>query len=122
MTDLTFLVNSTDFSGLVEKGSYITDRIPVVGAAYVDLNKVNHTTIVRDRGYLEVMLNPMSNTQLATLYTQLAAAPCSVKYHSFQKNADVTETMIPTLEEVQDAKLRGTQHWVRKIKLTFMEE
>ena len=122
MTNLTFKVNNTDFSSMVEKGSYITDRILVVGAKYTDLNKVDHTTIVRTRGYLEVVLNPASPSQISTLYTQLAAAPCTVKYHSFQKNTDVEETMIPTLEPLQDAKQRSTGNWVRKVRLTFTEE
>lgn len=122
MTDLTFKVNTIDFSGLVEKGSYITDRIPVVGASYTDLNKVNHTTIVRNRGYLEVVLNPTSPTQISTLYNQLSMAPVQVQYHSFQTNSTVTENMIPTLEPLQDAKERTSGHWVRKVKLTFLEE
>ena len=122
MTDLTFKVNDTDFSGIVEKGSYITDRTMVVGAKYTDLNKVDHTTIVRDRGYLEVTLNPTSQTQIASLYTAIRNAPCKVKYHSFQKGTDVEEMMIPSLEPLQDAKKRSSGHWVRKVRLTFTEE
>lgn len=122
MTDLKFKVNNTDFSDMVEKGSYITDRIAVAGAKYTDLNKVDHTTIARWRGYLEVTLNPSSPARIAALYTALATAPCTVDYHSFQLNADVQETMIPTLEALQDAKQRSSGHWVRKVKLTFTEE
>ena len=122
MTDLTFKINNVDFAPYVEKYSYITDRTLRVGAKYTDLNKVDHTTFIGDRGYVEVVLNPISPTVAASLYTQIAAAPCTVKYHSFQKGTDVEETMIPSLEPLQDAKNRGSGHWVRKVRLTFTEE
>lgn len=123
MTDLTFKINNVDFASYVEKHSYITDRTLRVGAKYTDLDKKDHTTFVGDRGYVEVVLNPTSPTTIASLYTQLALAPCTVKYFSFQKNAVVEETMIPELEPLQDAKDRGSgRHWVRKVRLTFTEE
>ena len=122
MTDLTFLINTKDFSKMVEKGSYTTELIPVIGAKYTDLDRVDHTTVVRFRGVLSVVLNPSSPADLKKLWDELALAPCSVKYHSFQKNTDVTQTMMPSLEAIQDAAKRSSGHWGRKVKLTFTEE
>lgn len=122
MTDLTFRINGNDFSSIVEKGSYTTDLIPVVGSKYTDLNKVDHTIIARYRGYVEVTLNPMSPQQAKSLYTQLKNAPCSVEYFSFQDKEAVTKTMIPSWDSLKDAKQRDSGHWVRSIKITFTEE
>lgn len=122
MTDLKLIINGTDFSGIVEKYSYITGKIPVQGAKYTDLNKVDHTTIARHRGYLEFRCNPMSPTQVNSLFTALCNAPCTVQYFSFQDKANVTQTMIPSYDDVQDAKLRESGHWVRGIKVSFTEE
>ena len=122
MTDLKFKINNTDFSGMVEKWSYITDCIPVVGAKYTDLNKVDHTTIARYRGTLEVTLNPSSPAQMTALFTQLATSPVTVDYHCFQTATDVQQTMTFSMEPLQDAAKRSSGHWTRKVKLTFTEE
>lgn len=122
MIDLTLTINGIDFSAIIEKGSYITGKIPVVGAVYTDLNKVNHTTIARHRGYLEFRVNPLSPNQVYDLFTQLRSAPCTVKYFSFQDKTDVTQTMVPSFDDVQDAKKRNSGHWVRGFKISFTEE
>ena len=122
MTDLTFLINTKDFAKMVEKGSYTTDLIPVIGAKYTDLDKVDHTTIVRFRGTLSVVINPSSPADMKKLWDELLLAPCTVKYHSFQKNVDVEQTMIPSVEPIQDAAKRNSGHWTRKVKVTFTEE
>lgn len=122
MTDLTFRIGGTDFSSYVEKGSYKTDLIPIVGSQYTDLNKVKHTVIVRYLGYLEVTLNPMSPAQAQTLFNRLTSAPCTVQYFSFQEQSVVTRTMMPEWDELKDAKERSSGHWVQSITLSFTEE
>lgn len=122
MTDLKLTINNVDFSGIVEKGSYITGKIPVVGAKYTDLNKVDHTTITRYKGYLEFKTNVMSPSQVYNLFEELCDAPCQVEYFSFQDNNNVTKTMIPSFDDVQDATRRSSGHWVRGLKVSFTEE
>lgn len=122
MTDLTCKINNVDFSGIVEKGSYITGMIPIVGAKYTDLNKVDHTTIIRHKGYLEFKCNTMSPSQVYSLFEELCNAPCQVEYFSFQEGLTVTRTMIPSFDDVQDAVRRSSGHWVRGIKVSFTEE
>lgn len=122
MTDLTLTVNSISLSAMIEKGSYITDLIPVVGSKYTDLNKVDHTIIARYKGYVEVTLNPMSPATAKGLYDQLIQAPCRVTYYSFQKKTEVTASMIPEWDSLKDAMRRSTGHWVQSIKLSFTEE
>lgn len=122
MTDLTFKINNVSFAAYVKKGEYYTSMTPVAGAKYTDLNKVDHTTVIRHRGGLKVVFNPMSPTQFAALCTELENCPCEVKYFSFQKKLDVTQTMMPSLDDIQDAKQRSSGHWVRSFTLEFTEE
>jgi hypothetical protein len=122
MTDLALTINNVDFKGYVKKGEYYTSSTPVAGSKYTDLNKVDHTTVVRHRGAVRVIFNPMSPTQIASLYSALASCPCTVTYFSFQENKNVTQTMMPALEELQDAKQRTSGHWIRSFGLTLTEE
>lgn len=121
MTDLTFKVGTTDFSQYVDKGEYFTDLIPVT-ISRTDLNGVNHTIVIRHRGFLRVKMIPMSPSTASSFFTLLASAPVSVKYHSFQTNTDVTQTMIPSFDNVQDAAKRSSGHWTRSFTVSFTQE
>lgn len=122
MTDLKLIINNTDFSGIVEKGSYVTGKVPIVGTKYTDLNKVDHTTIARYRNTLDFKTNVMSPAQVTSLFTALCNAPCEVQFFSFQDGANITATMIPSFDDVQDAAKRSSGHWVRGLKVTLTEE
>lgn len=122
MTDLPFTINGVDFRAYVEKGVYNTDLIPVIGSKWTDLSKVDHTTIARFKGYLEVNLNPMSPAQVEALYDQLILAPVTVTYFNFKRNAQVTETMMPSWEPLKDAMKRSSGHWVQSCTIEFTEE
>lgn len=122
MTDLRFKVNGHDYSSMVTVREYKTNKIPVEGTSYVSLDKYNHTTIARYRGYLEVQINPQSPTELASFYDDLLNAPCEVQYWSFQSQSNVTETMMPSFSALQDAKDRGDGHWVREYTISFTQE
>ena len=122
MTDLALTINNVSFSAYVKKGEYYTASEPVAGAKYTDLDKVDHTTVIRHRGRLKVTFNPMSPSQISTLYSALSNCPCQVTYWSFQQNQNVTQSMMPVLEEIQDAKQRSSGHWVRSFALELTEE
>lgn len=122
MTDLALTINGVNFSGYVQKGEYTTNLVPVVGAKYTDLDKVDHTTVVRHRGSVTVTFNPMGPSAVASLFAALEDCPCQVTYWSFQRGQNVTQSMMPELDEIQDAKLRSSGHWVRSFSLTLTEE
>lgn len=122
MTTLPFTINGHDYSSLVTKRQYKTNRIPVVGTKYTDLAKIDHTTIARYKGYLEVALNPLSPSQADDLYADLLTAPCEVTYYSFQLQQTVTETMLPNFDGLKDAKLRESGHWMENSTINFTEE
>ncbi len=103
MTDLTFIVNSRDYSDVVDAHNYQTGLTPVEGSRYTDLDKVEHVAVARHRGSLAVKVNPLCGDRLAALCADLAAAPVTVTYYSFQRGRDVTETMMPDDTTVKDA-------------------
>lgn len=121
MTDLTFKINNVDFSSIVDRWEYSTDLIPVT-LTRTDLNKVDHTIVVRHRGVCSVKLNPISPDQAKSLFDELTDAPCLVDYFSFQEKTSVQRTMIPKFDMLQDAAKRSSGHWVRSITVTFTEE
>lgn len=122
MTNLPFTVNGVDFSDLVTIRQYKTNRIPVLGTKYTDLAKIDHTTIARYKGYLEVNLNPLSPSQAEDFYAELLNAPCTVTYYSFQLQQTVTELMIPAFDGLKDAKQRESGHWLDNSTVNFTEE
>lgn len=103
MVNLTFKVNSNDYSGLVERDSYETTLIPVYGQSITTMDGVTHTSLLRYKGELKVSLNPTKATDTATLCADLLSVPCEVMYHDLERNIDVTASMI--LDEVSASYL-----------------
>ncbi len=103
MTDLSFTINSHDYSGLVDVHNYQTGLTPVEGSRYTDLDKIEHVAIVRHRGTLTVKINPVDEDRLAALCADLINSPLTVTYYSFQRGQNVTETMMPDSSTVKDA-------------------
>ena len=121
MTDLTCTINLHDYKAYVQKGEYYTDMIPVT-IKRTDLNGVDHTIVVRHKGYFAVTINPLSPAKAEDLMADLMASPVSVTYYSFQEKKDVTKTMTAKFDALQDAKKRSSGHWVRSFKIQFTEE
>ncbi len=93
MSKYTFMVNSHDYTDLVERDSYRTTLYPVFGETVQTLDGVGHTALLRQKGELSVRLNPQTAATVAALCSDLLNAPCEVKYHCLQRNADVTALM-----------------------------
>ena len=98
MSKYTFLVNSHDYTDLVERDSYRTTLYPVFGETVQTLDGVGHTALLRLRGELSVKLNPQTDAVAASLCADLLSVPCEVQYHCLQRNANVTAQM--TLDSV----------------------
>ncbi len=93
MSKYNFIVNSHDYSDLVERDSYRTSLYPVYGETIQTLDGVGHTAMLRQRGELSVRLNPQTAASVAALCADLLSAPCEVQYHCLQRNVDVTAQM-----------------------------
>lgn len=93
MTDLTFKINGQDFSALVHKNGYRTYLDPVYSGEITTLDGVRRAALLRRRGRLHITLNDLDEEDSARLCAALLAEPVSVTYHSFQRDADVTEQM-----------------------------
>lgn len=119
MTRFKFKVNGVDFSDVVHKYGYTTDRVPVFGKTVTTLDGVDHTRLIRTRGVLKVPLNPTSESRATEFYAELKKLPAEVEYHSFQSGADVTETMKITAMPAEFVMGTPTTNWVAGTSITF---
>ena len=93
MTKFPFTVNGQDFSDIVHKYGYRTDRIPVFAKKVTTLNGVDRLFLKRTKGYLELRLNPVPRSRALDFCEALRELPVQVTYLSFQTGMIETETM-----------------------------
>lgn len=93
MSKYPFALNGVDFSDVVNKYGYETDRVPVFSTQWTDLAGVDHDVRLRDKGVLYVTLNDIDAERSAQLCEQLRRHHLMVKYHSFQLGREVEEHM-----------------------------
>lgn len=119
MTHFPFSVNGVDFSALVHKRGYKTNRVPVYSPKVTTLDGRDHFTQIRTKGVLTVTLNPAEKSKMLALTEELQTMPVRVRYHSFQTGMTETETMV-----VQDMSLAlllsaAGKDWLGGVELTF---
>ena len=120
MTEYTFKIGGTDFSDMVYKRGYKTDRIPVYSRTVTTLDGVAHRTILRYRGELTVYINAPTAARAAELCSALMSSQ-RIEYHSFQLSEDVTETMeLSNMPMETLAKATGVQ-WLQGVELVFQQ-
>ena len=91
----TTKLNNVDFSAKVQKYSYKTSYTPVYSDSVTTMDKVDHAVIVRWRHGLVFKVNPMSESDLATLQSTLSLSNItSVQFSSLQLGTDVTCNMV----------------------------
>ena len=93
MTKFPFTVNGVDFSDVVHKYGYRTNRMPVYSRRVTTLDGVDHYSLIRTKGYLELRLNPVSKERALAFCEALQQLPAEIIYHSFQTGMPETETM-----------------------------
>ncbi len=112
MTELPFLINGIDFSGLVYKKRYSTGKTPVIATSFTDLAGVDTEIISRWKSTLTVPLNHLTDDQVQALSTELMKPTVLVTYYNAQAAAEVTHEMkCLTLENENDFTARGTRWW-----------
>lgn len=94
MVNLTFKINNTDYSNMVERDSYQTSLEPVYAETIQTMDGVNHTALLRTRGSIRLRFNPQTDSDTAALCSALLAAPCEVQYRCLQRDVDVTALMV----------------------------
>lgn len=92
--NLTFSLNGTDYSRMVERDSYATGLIPVYSDAVTTFDGVDHMVLIRSKGTVTVGLNPQTAADTKSICEALNRCPVTVKYHCLQRNTDVTANMI----------------------------
>lgn len=90
----TCTINNTDFKTKVQRYSYETSYEPVYSDTITTMDGIDHTVITRWRHGLSVVINPMSEAELATLQSSLGSANiATVTFSSLQLGVDVTCNM-----------------------------
>ena len=122
MTKYPFKLNGKDFSRLVHKYGYQTERRPVYASRYEDLDGRTRSVVGRWIGGLTIPLNDIPATDAAALGRELLTAPLDVTYYSFQLQREVTERMM-----IEDFPLAlklatATTDWLGAVMLDFKEE
>ena len=93
MTKFPFMVNGVDFSDVVYKYGYRTDRVPVYSPKITTLDGVDRFSLLRTKGYLEITLNPVPKERALAFCEALRQLPATISYYSFQTGMTETETM-----------------------------
>jgi len=93
MTDWKFEINGVSFADLVHKNGIRTYLEPVYSGEITTLDGVRKAALQRYRGGLHVTLNDLDEADSARLCAALLAEPLVVTYFSFQRSAEVTQTM-----------------------------
>lgn len=119
MTRFKFTVNGIDFSDIVHKYGYTTDRVPVYGPTVTTIDGVDHLRLIRTKGMLKVPLNPNSESRVAAFCAELQKLPADVEYHSFQAGVDVSETMKLTSMSAEFVLGTPSTNWVAGTTITF---
>lgn len=118
----TFKINGTDFATKVQRYSYSTSYTPVYTDNITTMDGVDHAVIKRWRHGLSVVLNPMSETDLATLQTALQNSTiASVQFSSLQLGVDVTCNMILNTEASTLVLKNASRRVLSELPLTFTE-
>jgi len=121
MTDYPFDLNGVDFTDIVHKRGYQTDRQPVYTGKFTDLDQVDHYVVERWRGFASIPTNDLKAERAAQLAAELMKSPLQVGYWSFQLKKKVTETMV--LEKMpQQLKMQTPRaDWISAMVLSFRE-
>lgn len=121
MTNYPFDLNGVDFTDIVHQRGYQTDRRPVYAGKMTDLDQVDHYVVERWRGFANIPTNDLKAERAAQLAAELMKSPLRVGYWSFQLKKKVTETMV--LEKLpQQLKMQTPRaDWISAMVLSFRE-
>jgi hypothetical protein len=90
---MTFIINGTDFSDLLQAYGYSTSYNPVYSQSVQTMDGYEHVGVLRYRGGLTVSLKPLTGTQLKNLTNALATGVPMVQYTCLQRNTTVLANM-----------------------------
>ena len=121
MTQFPFLINGVDFSDVVHRRGYATNREPVYAAAWTDLSGYSHRPVLRTRGTLAIQLNDLKNERSQELCQALLEQPLRVTYWSFNLGRQVTESMEITSVPRQLLLVAAGQPWIAGATLNFTQ-
>lgn len=120
MTKLPFTINGEDFSDIVHKYGYATDTIPIYSRVITTMDQVDHQSLVRMRGALNIRTNPVQADRAAAFCSALKSLPAKVTYYSFQSGQLVEQTMrLMGSLPLSLALWNGDTKWLDGLSLTL---
>ena len=122
MTKYPFKLNGKDFSRLVHKFGYQTERRPVFASRYEDLDGRTRSIVGHWSGVLSIQLNDIPAADAAALGAELLTAPLEVTYYSFQLKREVTERMMVENFPLALKLATAATDWLAGVTLKFEEE
>lgn len=93
MRNLTFKVNGTDLSASCNQYGFRSGVTPVYSNEVETMDRVRHSAVVRWRGWCDVPLNDISDTEAAAFAAALRGTGLSVNYYNAALGTQVTQDM-----------------------------
>ena len=123
MLDYTLKINNVDFTGKIERDSYVTAKIPVYSDSVMTLDGVTHVANLRNKGQVSFSLNPQNALDTSTLSAALLVMPCTVYYFSLQTQAYETVRMMIDQQSAEYLSrcLYGGLKWNQMTTITLTE-
>lgn len=87
------IMGGVDITAMIEVDSYETALIPVYGGSVTTMDGVEHTSVIREKGFLKFAVNPMTDVQTKKLNDAMKNSITEVQYHCTQRNTTVIATM-----------------------------
>lgn len=122
MTRNVLEINGVDFSDIVEKNSYHTERTPITQSV-TTIDGVEHIAIIREVDSLSFKTNPLTQDRYKTLCDQMRNGFCTVRYTHLQVGAVLVEQMkydAATAGYLADCKYLNKK-WVQPGPIQFIQ-
>lgn len=117
------IIGGVEITAMIEIDSYETALIPVYGGSVTTMDGVEHTSVIREKGYLKFAVNPMTDVQTKKLNDAMKNSIAEVQYHCTQRNATVIATMKidrPTARHMGRVNYGGAK-WNELAEITMTE-
>lgn len=123
MLDYSLRINGVDFTSLVERDSYRTNKIPVYSDSIVTMDGITHVALIRNKSKITFSFNPQNAQNTAMACNALLSMPCEVYFYDLQSQAYAVATMMidgQSAQYLSRCLYRG-ERWSQMDSITLTE-
>lgn len=123
MLDYSLRINGVDFTSLVERDSYRTNKIPVYSDSIVTMDGITHVALIRNKSEITFSFNPQNAQNTAMACNALLSMPCEVYFYDLQSQAYAVATMMidgQSAQYLSRCLYRG-ERWSQMDSITLTE-